>query len=304
MNKIRLGLLLLLLPSLWLQAKPLQFDDEYAVFGGQPVNLKQVVGKQPVYIKFWATWCLDCRKELPHLQQIYEKYRDKIAIYAVNLNINETDEYILRLQQKHQLTIPIVMDNNGSIASNFEFPGTPFHVLINAQGEVVYATHKDDSALQQQLDLLAGQNSKPTAPSSSTAVTTDNIPSLSEGVTLVYFSATWCDWYMKDIHPEMSKNCTQATGLINQLHQQHPKVALQAYVTHLWTEEKDLIEYKEKHSIQYPVTIDKENQIARHYQTSEFPTLIIFKNKQEVKRYNRFDKSDVLMKEVSTFIQK
>lgn len=303
MNKIRLSLLLLLLPSLWLQAKPLQLDDEYAVFGGQPVNLKQVIGQQPVYIKFWATWCLDCRKELPHLQQTYEKYRDKIAIYAVNLNINETDEYIQRLQQKHQLTIPIVMDNNGSIASNFEFPGTPFHVLINTQGEVVYSTHKDDNALQQQLDLLAGQNSKPTAQSSS-AVATDVIPSLSEEVTLVYFSATWCDWYMKDIHPEMSKNCTKAAELVNQLHQQHPKVALQAYVTHLWTEEKDLIEYKEKSSIQYPVTIDKENQIARHYQISEFPTLIIVKNKQEIKRYTLFDKSDALLNEIAALIQK
>lgn len=303
MNKIRLGLLLLLLPSLWLQAKPLQLDDEYAVFGGQPVNLKQVVGKQPVYIKFWATWCLDCRKELPHLQQTYEKYRDKIAIYAVNLNINETDEYILQLQQKHQLTIPIVMDNNGSIASNFEFPGTPFHVLINTQGEVVYTTHKDDNVLQQQLDLLAGKNSQPPVQSSSATVPADAIPSLNKGVTLVYFSATWCDWYMKDIHPEMSKNCTQATELINQFHQQHPKVTLQAYVTHLWTEEKDLIDYKKKYSIQYPVTIDKENQIARHYQTSEFPTLIIFKHKQEVQRYNRFDNNEAILKEITTLIK-
>ncbi len=140
MLKLRWFLLLLAIGSGGLQAKPLQLAEQYQVFDSKPVDLRQVVGQKPVYIKFWATWCLDCRKELPSLQQTYEKYRDKIAIYAVNLNINETDEYIRRLKEKNQLTIPIVMDNNGSIASNFQFFGTPFHALINAKGEVVYTT--------------------------------------------------------------------------------------------------------------------------------------------------------------------
>lgn len=60
MRRIRLLLLFLLVPSFWLQAKPLEFDKEYQVFGGQPVNL----------------------------------------------NINETGEYFLHLQYKHQLRVP------------------------------------------------------------------------------------------------------------------------------------------------------------------------------------------------------
>jgi thiol-disulfide isomerase/thioredoxin len=301
MHKIRFSLLLLLLPSLWLNAKSLQLDDEYAVFGGQPVNLKQVVGQKPVYIKFWATWCMDCRRELPGLQKIYETYRDKIGVYAVNLNINEKDEYILALQKEHKLTIPIVMDNKGSIAGNFQFYGTPFHVLINAQGKVVYSTYKDDEVLQQQLLRLANQENVKTN-AETAAVPLTNITSLPAGTSLIYFSATWCDWYMKDIHPEMATNCINSTHLMNQLSKKKAGTSLQAYVTHLWTEPKDLQEYVTRFSVDYPVSIDKDNQIARHYQVSEYPTLIVFKDQQELKRYIRFDGSDTVLNEVSTLM--
>lgn len=320
--------LALLLCGAVAQAKPLTLDAEYAVFGGNPVKLKQVIGQRPVYLKFWATWCLDCRRELPSLQRTYEQYRHQLAIYAVNLNINETDEYIRALQQKHQLTVPIVMDNNGSIAGNFEFPGTPFHVLLNAQGDVVYTTHHDDEALAQQLALLAqgpavlskavsskGQavplegvpledvplEEKPRAASPSQPPQVPGvIPPLGKQVTLVYFSATWCDWYMKEIHPEMSANCARATELMNRLYQQkQPGQMIQAYVTHLWTEAKDLAEYQQKFAIGYPVAIDQDNRIARHYQVTEYPTLIIFNNQQEVKRYTQFNDVDALLTDLA-----
>jgi thiol-disulfide isomerase/thioredoxin len=287
MLKLRWCLLLLAISAGGLQAKPLQLAEQYDVFDGKPVDLRQVVGQKPIYIKFWATWCLDCRKELPSLQQSYEKYRDKIAIYAVNLNINETDDFIRRLKEKNQLTIPIVMDNNGSIASNFQFYGTPFHALINAKGEVVYTTYKDDAELQQQLQLLAG-NSAPIK-TIATTPTIDAIKPQPKGVSLIYFAATWCDWYMKDIHPEMTNNCLAATKLVNDLHQQLPNTPLQSYVTHLWTEQKDLDEYVKKFSIHYPVTIDADNRIAQHYNTSDYPSLLVFSDGKEVKRFTRFD---------------
>ncbi len=303
MLKLRWFLLLLAIGTGGLQAKPLQLAGQYQVFDGKPVDLRQIVGKKPVYIKFWATWCLDCRKELPSLQQTYDKYRDKIAIYAVNLNINETDEYIRRLKEKNNLTIPIVMDDNGSIASNFQFYGTPFHALINTQGEVVYTTYKDDTELQQQLQQLAS-NHTPTKTAAATTPSAEAIKLLPRGISLVYFSATWCDWYMKDIHPEMTSNCLAATKLVNDLHQQLPTTPLQAYVTHLWTEEKDLDEYVEKFSILYPVTIDSDNHIAQHYSTRDYPSLLVFKDGKEVKRFTRFDTSTEISISISKLIEK
>lgn len=300
MLKHRWFLLLLAFASIGLQANPLQLDEQYAVFDGQPINLKQVIGHKPVYIKFWASWCLECRKELPSLQQTYEKYHNKIAIYAVNLNINETDEYIRRLQKKNNLTIPIVMDNNGSIAGNFQFNGTPFHALINANGKVVYTTYKDDAALQQQLQQLAINNGNNTA--SLKTPSAEKIEPLPSGLSLMYFSATWCDWYMKDLHPDMATNCLAATKFMNEIFQKQPNIPLQAYVTHLWTEQKDLDEYRNKFAIRYPVKIDTDNRITQHYGNSEYPALLVFNQGEEVKRFTKFDSPDEILKTINQLV--
>jgi len=291
----------LLLITPWSQAKPLQFEAQYQTFEKQPVALQALIGKKPVYLKFWATWCLDCRRELPGLEQTYLQYRDKIAIFAVNLNINETDEAIRSLQQKNKLTIPILMDNNGTIAGNFEFKGTPFHVLINAQGEVVYTTYKDDAQLAEQLAKLASN----TTTTTDTPPTTNATPNtaLPKGMTLVYFSATWCDWYMKDIHPEMSSNCTNALQLVDKLYRTKPQLQLMAYVTHLWTEQTDLADYIKKFAIPYPVTMDNNNQQFRQLKANEYPTLIVVKDGTEIGRFTDFDNAGKVQKEVSILLE-
>ncbi|ACE85071.1 TlpA family protein disulfide reductase [Cellvibrio japonicus] len=302
--KIIGSLLIGMLLTLEATAKPLQLDAQYAVFDGDPVSLQQVLGKQPVYLKFWASWCLDCRRELPHLQQTYERYRDRIAFYAVNLNINEEDTYIQALKDKHQLTIPIVMDNNGSIAGNFQFHGTPFHVLINRTGDVVYTTYKDDAQLASNLEQLASLGTLATAKNSAQIARTSTPVTLPEGLALVYFATTWCDWYMADIHPDMARNCTQADQLVNQLHKQHPNIPLQSYVSHLWTEEKYLKEYIEKFNIRYPVTVDTEGAIARYYQNSEYPTLLLFDKGKELKRFSRFENPEDVLAQLNTLLGK
>lgn len=284
-------LVLLLLLSPWLSATPLQFEAEYQTFEKQPVSLQALIGKKPVYLKFWATWCLDCRRELPGLEQTYQKYNDKIAIFAVNLNINETDEAIRSLQQKNKLTIPILMDNNGTIAGNFEFKGTPFHVLINKQGEVVYTTYKDDEQLADQLAKLAS-NSKMSATDTTVKTSAAANTSLPKGTAVLYFSATWCDWYMKDIHPELSSNCINALQTVDKLYRSTPKLQLSAYVTHLWTEKADVDDYSKKFSLPYKVSMDDNNEQFRRFKASGYPTVLVLKDGKEITRVTEFDGSE------------
>jgi hypothetical protein len=219
----------------------------------------------------------------------------------VNLNINETDEAIRSLKQKHTLTIPILMDNNGTIAGNFEFKGTPFHVLINAQGDVVYTTYKDDAQLAEKLVQLASNAT--TVATASTPTNTAPITALPNGIAVVYFTATWCDWYMKDIHPEMSSNCANSLQLVDKLYRSNPKLPLTAYVTHLWTEQTDLADYIKKFNIPYAVTMDDNNQQFRHLKANEYPTLIVFNNGKEIGRFTQFDNAGKVQKEVEVLLK-
>lgn len=296
-------LLLLSLIALQSGATALKLDPSYQVFEGDPVSVASYIGKQPVYLKLWASWCRECRQELPSLQRAYEQYHDRIAMFAVNLNLNETDNNIRKLYQQHKLTIPIVLDNNGSIASNFDFKGTPFHVLINRQGNVVYTTYQDDQVLADKLALLAADKlDSETELKTATSTKPQTTEIRQTGVELIYFSATWCDWYMKDLHPQMAKNCVNAINTVARLHQQYPQISLQAYVTHLWTEPADVAEYRKKFAITYPLTLDQDNARLQQFQANDFPTLIILKNGREITRLTQFEKPDIALEKIQSFL--
>ena len=50
------------------------------LISGETITLAQHRGNRPVYLKFWATWCQPCRKEMPHFEHIQKQYGDSIEI--------------------------------------------------------------------------------------------------------------------------------------------------------------------------------------------------------------------------------
>lgn len=38
---------------------------------GQKLDFGPILGQQPIYIKFWASWCVPCNEQMPHFQQAY-----------------------------------------------------------------------------------------------------------------------------------------------------------------------------------------------------------------------------------------
>jgi thiol-disulfide isomerase/thioredoxin len=300
-----LAVLLFQTPALF--AQNLVLDETYQQFQGEPIALKQQLGNKPIYLKLWATWCLDCRKQMPDLQAVYTKYKDAIDIYAVNLNINETQETLQAIKDKYQLTVPIVLDNNGTIARNFNFVGTPFHVLINADGKVVYTSYHADADLHLKLDQLAHATLMSSAKVEGVADGNHKraAPKLPKGFAVRYFSASWCGWYFADIEPAMAQNCMRGDAVASALFKQSTsaKIDWASYATYLWAEPKDVDEYKKKQALPYAITYDRANTFAQGYRVSQYPTLIVFKNGKEVRRFTQFDQPEQLQKTLATLLQ-
>jgi thiol-disulfide isomerase/thioredoxin len=51
---------------------------------GETIDLGRLYGKQAVYLKFWATWCVPCREQMPHFERTYETAGTDLAVIAVN----------------------------------------------------------------------------------------------------------------------------------------------------------------------------------------------------------------------------
>jgi thiol-disulfide isomerase/thioredoxin len=64
---------------------------------GNTVSLSDFHGKN-IYLNFWASWCGPCKMEMPDLEKIYQKYKDKdLVVLAVNIAENkETVEAFIK----------------------------------------------------------------------------------------------------------------------------------------------------------------------------------------------------------------
>lgn len=54
---------------------------------GKETELSDHIGEKVILINFWATWCLPCIKEFPHLQELYETYQEKeFIMFAISVD--------------------------------------------------------------------------------------------------------------------------------------------------------------------------------------------------------------------------
>jgi len=77
---------------------------------------KQLEGKA-VLLNFWATWCPPCVEEIPILNELYEKYKDKFVIIGILFERNKNSKELEKFIVKHNIKFPIVVgDENFRIA--------------------------------------------------------------------------------------------------------------------------------------------------------------------------------------------
>ena len=70
---------------------------------GKPADLATWVGKEPVFIEFWATWCPNCRQLEPQLVALQKQYAGKVRFVGVAVSVNEKPETVKRYVSAHGL---------------------------------------------------------------------------------------------------------------------------------------------------------------------------------------------------------
>ncbi len=129
-------------------------DFQLVTLQEQTLDLKSNLGKRPVYLKFWATWCSYCLEEMPHLEAAKKRYGDQLAVLAINVGLNDNLQNVQKLFRENGYTLPVAMDQQGRVTALYEVIGTPSHILIDKDGEVRYRTHLVSDELDVQLKHL------------------------------------------------------------------------------------------------------------------------------------------------------
>jgi thiol-disulfide isomerase/thioredoxin len=105
---------------------------------GKPVDLKKLQGNV-VLVNFWATWCPPCRREMPSLQRLWQKFeKSKLRIVAVNVGEDADTVFAFMGILENSPTFPIVFDKDTAVLRAWPVKGLPTTFLIDKNGRVVY----------------------------------------------------------------------------------------------------------------------------------------------------------------------
>ncbi|WP_045856004.1 redoxin domain-containing protein [Teredinibacter purpureus] len=256
------------------------------------VPLEHYRGKKPLYIKFWASWCQTCLKEMPHFQHSFEQYGSDIEFISVNVGLEDTVDTVQSAIKTYGLTMPQAIDSKGALAKHFRFQGTPYHLLLDKELNVVHAGHSANSDVDRKLALLASNTPLEFLSSERFNETEGDIDIdfATTATHILYFSAAWCHWYLEKSRPQTSQACIQNQLDINDAYTRLPKtLTLHSVLSRLWTDDEALAQYRHKFNVKHPLVIDKSNALFFRYQITALPTFVVIRDGKEVARYRDFN---------------
>jgi len=105
---------------------------------GKRVELGSMLGKTPVVLEFWATWCSSCEELEPTFQQVQKKFAGQVRFASIAVAINQSPERIRRWVARHQPGRDVFYDHAGDAAEEYDAPATSFVVIVDRDGRVTY----------------------------------------------------------------------------------------------------------------------------------------------------------------------
>ena len=115
---------------------------------GKPVSLDKYIGKGPVLIEFWATWCSNCKELEPQLQALRAKYGSKLALVGVAVAVQQSAQRVKLYAEKHKLPVDVYYDRTGAAADAYDVPATSYIVILDRGGKIAYTGLGGDQDLE------------------------------------------------------------------------------------------------------------------------------------------------------------
>ena len=109
---------------------PIYYEDIlFEDFDGKIINLKQKNSK--IYVlNFWATWCLPCKWEMPHLDKL--QLNKNIEVFPINIEVKnqrKTEIFFKSLEIKN---LSIFFDSDNKLVNLFRLRGLPTTIILNS----------------------------------------------------------------------------------------------------------------------------------------------------------------------------
>jgi cytochrome c biogenesis protein CcmG, thiol:disulfide interchange protein DsbE len=101
----------------------------------RPLSLRDLRGKV-VIVNFWASWCLECRPEMPVLERLHRELASR-GLAIVGINAREEPPAVRGYAEELRLTFPVVLDAAGHINRRYGVIGLPTTFIVGRDGRAV-----------------------------------------------------------------------------------------------------------------------------------------------------------------------
>lgn len=105
--------------------------------GKKNISIKDYRGKY-LLIDFWASWCGPCRKAIPHVKEVYDKYK-KQGFEVLSVSVDKDDKAWRKAMDEEKMSWDqVCAPNSGKqVMQDYQFNGIPHLVLIDKEGNII-----------------------------------------------------------------------------------------------------------------------------------------------------------------------
>ncbi len=109
---------------------------------GKKIDMATVIGKKPVMLVFWASWCPTCKTEVPKVNEQVKKYRSKgMEFIGINVGFNDSVERARKFMTKTGMNYPVLFDDKNTISRMYGVQGVPTIVMADKSGRIVFKNY-------------------------------------------------------------------------------------------------------------------------------------------------------------------
>jgi len=105
---------------------------------GREISLKNLRGKV-VVLNFFSVWCSVCEKQVSSFDKLDEEIKGKDIVF-LHLAVEGKERELLEYKNKFNISVPILIDKNGSVAKAYKIRGHHETFFINREGKIIAKT--------------------------------------------------------------------------------------------------------------------------------------------------------------------
>jgi thiol-disulfide isomerase/thioredoxin len=122
-------------------------------FNSAPLNMTDLRGKV-VLVDFWTYGCVNCVNTLPHVTELYAKYRDRglvvVGVHTPEFPFERSASNVQAALKRHGITYPVAQDNDSQTWNAYRNQYWPAQYIIDQSGKIVF--RHDGEGQYEQID--------------------------------------------------------------------------------------------------------------------------------------------------------